>query len=261
MNVLDRHWENLFGSCSLDGEAWHSITTTYSANQQQIGSRKFVRSFYPNSDRTSITHINCYHEANGSTRERTWEINKSECNQLDGLIHPAAGSMRALSVGDGVTAWVTPKWVAGRSVSPELFVPHGDRRQSLVIVYSTVGWIDRIFHIREQLGEFPPQPSPPQNIDRSGQWKVTRSQMTPNLQISRETPTEPVELAALLDRDLERTLTDGVVVYTPEKLTQGKAFEIASGQFISEKTYKQVRVNYTDAGVFNLLTTEAFEKI
>ena len=261
MNLLDRHWENLFGSCSLDGEAWHSITTTYSANQHEIGSRKFVRSFHPNPDRTSITHINRYYEANGSTRERTWQIDKSECNQPDGLIHPAAGSMRALSVGEGVTAWVVPKWMPAGSVSPELFIPDGNRRQSLVIVYTTVGWLDRIFHIREQLDEFAPPPSPAADIDRSGRWQVTRTQMTPDLEICTENPPEPVELDSLLDRNLERSLADGVVVYAPEKLTQGEGFEIGAGQFLGDRTYKQVRVRYNSSGVFDLLSAECFEKI
>ncbi|MDY6940306.1 MAG: DUF3598 family protein [Cyanobacteriota bacterium] len=258
MDVLDRHWDNLFGRCALDGESWHSITTTYSLDGEVTGSRKFIRTFYPNSDRSVITHTNRYYEANGSVREQSWQIDKEQCNQPNGLIHPAAGSMRALSCGNGVRAWITPKWQVGRTASPELFIPNGNRRNSLVIIYSAVGRLDRIFHIREQLDEFPAPPSPPPDFDSSALWNVTRTQMTPDLHISRETPTEPVTLDSILNGDRGLMLTDGVAVYTPEKVTQGQAFDVVVGQAISQNHYERVKVKYDDSGNFSLLISEVF---
>lgn len=192
MNNQGKNWHNLSGEYTTDETAWYGRWTVYSPNQEVISSKQAVRSFRANLDNTVITHNNRYVDANGNAEEKIWQIERATCNQPDGVVHPAMPFIRALSFGEGATAWIAPKFVRGKPCGVEFFFRDDNWRTSAAIVYGENGQIDRIVHIKEHIGGFSDKSVSVESSDDLGDWIGNQRSMTSDLSIS---PEEKIQLS------------------------------------------------------------------
>lgn len=258
MELKEQHWQQLFGHQTQAEESWYSISTAYTPYRSVIRTSKFVRTFHLATDGRSILHTNRYYNGDGSYREQSWTIDKTQCNLDDGVIHPAAGEMRALSCDRGVTAWIFP--ALNRSqFNVELFIPDGDRRYSAVIIYGDAGKLEMIYLIREQLGQFSDRAIGEPISSLPDRWRLTRTHMTPTLQVS----THAIPASEIVDPTVEETaglfFQDGIVIHAPDIKT-GQAFEISLGQLVREERFDRVTVVYDCMGNFQALRKDRFER-
>ncbi|MBD2185462.1 DUF3598 family protein [Aerosakkonema funiforme] len=260
MNSQEQNWTNLFGKITSEGIAWHGIWTRYSPEKEVLESFQGVRNFRANENKTVITHTNNYIYADGSTAEKSWQIEKETCNQPDGIMHPALLSMRALSFGQGVNAVVSKILENEEYFGVELFLQHENFRTSLTPIYGKTGDLERMTLIREQLGSFPDE-KPELEVDNiSGNWIGKREYMTPDLKVSPASETQQLVLDANAGKNKTFFLPDGVVVNAPKKVEFGEEFEIAAGKFVSKNEYKRLTAKYDESGKFSLLISEVFER-
>ncbi|WP_214662745.1 DUF3598 family protein [Amazonocrinis nigriterrae] len=260
MNLQEQNWTNLFGNHTLEETAWHGTWTQYSPTQEVINTFQCVRSFHANEDKTLIYHTNNYTYSDGSTAEKSWQLEKQTCNQPDGLVHTAVPSMRTLSFGQGATVWLSKTLEAEKKFALELFFRHNDWRTSVGIIYAENHDIERITHIREHLGSFTLEPPSSEVKEIDGQWIGKKQYMTPDLRVS---DTEPIpELILDPTKGINKTvfLPDGVVVNTPERLETGQAFKIVAGRFVSPTIFKRLTAKYNVLGNFELLVYEVFHR-
>jgi Domain of unknown function (DUF3598) len=259
MNLQDKNWENLFGCITPSGVAWHGIWTKYSPDKNILESFKSIRKLQANEEKTLITHTNYYIYSDGRELEKSWQIEKQICSQPDGVIHPAASSMRAISFGEGKTVWFSKKLEAGQKLGAELFFQHQDWRTSVAIIYTEKGDLERITLIRDHLNSFPDK-LPKAEIEKlSGKWNGRKECIDSNLQ--RFTLAENQELV------LEATSTnkmiflpDNITVNTPQKVNIGKEFEIVSSKLVTEHTYQRLTAKYNNYGAFTMLISEVFKQ-
>ncbi|WP_250123462.1 DUF3598 family protein [Chroococcidiopsis sp. CCMEE 29] len=275
MNNLDKNWNNLFGEYTTDETAWYGRWTVYSPTQEVLSTKQAVRSFRSNLDNTVITHINRYVDANGNVEEKIWQIDRATCNQPDGVVHPAMPFMRALSFGEGATAWIAPKFVPGKPFGGEFFFKDDKWRTSAVIVYGENGQIDRIVHIREQIGGFSDESVSDESSDDLGDWIGNQRTMTSDLSIS---PEEKIQLSfnqggdseallrsplALPKASAERKmilLPKGLVLMLPERVTINQPIQIAAAQRTAEHQLKYLAAHYTAVGAFTLLISATLQQ-
>ncbi len=259
MNLKEQHWQQLFGHQTQIAESWYSISTAYAPDRSVVRESKFVRTFHCAEDGSNIIHTNRYYNEDGSYRERSWTIDKTQCNLDDGVIHPAAEGMRSLSCDRGVTAWICPA-LNRNQFNAELFIPHDDRRYSAVIIYSYSGWLETIYLIREQLGTFPDRLVGEPISSLSDRWRLTRTQMTPRLEVS----TQAIAISEIVDPTAGETaglfFPDGIVIHAPDSIELGQEFEVSLGQLVSENQFDRVTVSYDRTGHFQALRKEVFER-
>lgn len=249
MNNLDRNWNNLFGEYTTDETAWHGQWNTYSPEQELIKSRQAIRSFRSNADNTVITHTNCYIDASGNVDEQTWQIDRAICNQPDGVVHPAASSMRSLSFGAGATAWVRQKLIPGEACGVELFFRDYKRRTSVVIVYAENGQLSRIVQIREHLSCFSDELLSLESSEISGNWIGKKRCMTPDLSISPEEDTQ-MSFEQVSDRDKIIFLPGDVILVFSKSVNVDQPIQISAGQRTADHQLKYLTVHYATAGAF-----------
>jgi Domain of unknown function (DUF3598) len=182
MNHAEQQWKNIFGEYTTEEIAWHGHWTTYSPNQDVIKSKQAIRGFRSNSENIVVTHHNRY--LGEEIEEKTWQIDRATCNQSDGVIHPAATSMRALSFGAGATAWIAKTLTPGEPFGGELFFQDGNWRSSTVAVYGEDSQLSRIVHIREHLGYFSNESLSSEPSELSGNWIGDQYSMSSDLEIS-----------------------------------------------------------------------------
>ncbi|BAZ49931.1 hypothetical protein NIES4103_25440 [Nostoc sp. NIES-4103] len=260
MNLQEQNWTNLFGNYTLEDTAWYGTWTLYSLSQEVINSFQCVRSFRTNEDKTLIFHKNNYIYSDGSTEEKSWQLEKQTCNQPDGLVHSSIPSMRALSFSEGASAWLSKTLEPEKKFGVELFFLYNHWRTSVAIIYAENHETERITHIREHLGSFTVEPPGSEVKEIDGQWIGKKQYMAPDLKIS---DTEPIpELILDPTKAINKTvfLPDGVVVNTPENLEIGQEFQIVAGRFVSPTTFKRLTAKYNVFGNFELLVSEVFHR-
>ncbi|MBE9215057.1 DUF3598 family protein [Plectonema cf. radiosum LEGE 06105] len=258
MNVQDKNWENLFGHITTEGFAWHGIWMMYSPDKKVLNSFKAVRQFQSNEDNTLITHTNKYSYPDGTELEKSWQLEKHLCNQLDGVIHPALLSTRAISFGEDKNAVVSKKLESGNKFAIELFFRYQDWRTSVVSVYTESGDLERITTIREHLNSFPSIPAEV-GIEKSGKWSGRKETMNSNLQILASTENQEFVLEPTNKKNQTVFLPDNIVVNLPEKLNIGEEFKIVTGKLVSTYEYKRLTAEYDNSGVFTMLISEVFK--
>jgi hypothetical protein len=258
MNNLDKNWNKLFGEYTTDETAWYGRWTVYSPNQEVISTKQAIRSFRSNLDNTVITHINRYVDANGNAEEKIWEIDRATCNQPDGVVHPAMPFMRALSFGEGATAWIAPKFVPGKPFGGEFFFKDDKWRTSAAIVYGENGQIDRIVHIREHIGGFSDESVSEESSDDLGDWIGNQRTMTSDLSIS---PEEKIQLSFNQAGDRKMILLPrGLVLMLPEQVTMDRPIQIAAAQRTADRQLKYFAAHYTAVGAFTLLISATLQQ-
>ena len=260
MNLQEQNWTNLFGNHTIENIAWHGTWTQYSPTQEVINTFQCVRRFRTNEEKTLIYHTNNYTYSDGSTEEKSWQLEKQTCNQPDGLVHIAIPSMRALSFGQGATVWLSKTLEPEKKFAVELFFLHNHWRTSIGIIYAENHDIERMTQIREHLGSFTIEPPGSEVKEIAGQWIGKKQYMTPDLTVS---DAEPIpELILDPTKGINKTvfLPDGVVVNTPETVEIGKEFQIVAGRFVTPNIFKRLTAKYNIVGNLELLISEVFER-
>ena len=258
MKVQEQHWENLFADRTSEGIAWHGLWTVYSPAKEVVKSYQGVRRFWANEDKTVITHSNHYSYSDGSTQEKTWKLEKATCNHPDGIIHPAALSMRALSLGQGRMAWVSKKFEPGKPIGCELFFQQEDWRTSIAHIYGESGNLEEVTQIREHRGSLP-YPTPGLEVKTiAGNWRGKKEAMSPDLKISPVEETQELVLDPTGGKNETLFLPDGVIVNICKTPKLGEDFEIVAGKFVSKQKYKRLSAKYDNYGTFKMLISEIF---
>lgn len=247
MNNLDRNWHNVFGEFTTDETAWYGQWNTYTPDLKIIKSKQAIRGFRSNADNTVITHTNRYIDANGDIEEISWQIDRETCNQPDGVIHPAASSMRTLSFGGGVTAWISQKLTSEGFCGAELFFGR-EQRTSVAIVYGEDGQLSRITQIREHLGHFSDELLNLESSTVSGDWIGMKRSMTPDLNISPEEATQ-MSFDQISDHQII-SLPGNTTVICSKRTNVGQPIQIAAGQRTADHKLKYLAVHYTASGEF-----------
>lgn len=257
MNAQEQNWKNLFRDRTLDSIAWHGIWTVYSPEKEIIKSFQGVRRLRANEEQTVIIHTNNYTYSDGSTAEKTWQLEKQSCNQRDGVIHPAISSMRALCFGQGATAWVSKTLETGKNFGVELFFRYKDWRTSVANIYGESGDLEKITLIREHL-DSSPNTARPEIENLLGKWRGTKKDMNPDLNVSPAEETQALVLDPTEGKNKTFFLPDGVVVNSPERIKVGEEFEIVTGKQVSNDEYKRLTCKYDKSGALALLISELF---
>ena len=173
MNRQEQHWEQLFGKLTTEGTPWCGIWNVYSPEKEVIKSSQGIRNLRANADRTVITHTNQFLLPDGSKMEKQWEIEKKDCNLPDGLLHPAAPTKRSFALLDyGASTWAPQSLKSGENFSIELFLKDENWNTSVGLIYDQNGYLEKILHLREQMGSFPDVPEKPEV--KKFVWKVER---------------------------------------------------------------------------------------
>jgi hypothetical protein len=256
MNNLDKNWNHLLGEYTTDETAWYGRWTVYSANQEVISSKQAVRSFRANSDNTVITHINRSMNGNGNAEEKTWQIDRATCNQPDGVVHPAMPFMRALSFGEGATAWIMPRFSPGKLFGVEFFFRDHNYRTSAAIVYGENSQIDRIVHIRESLGRFSELSTDVESSLIWGDWIGHQRTMIPDLSISSG---EEIQLSFQADNHNIILLPEDLVLMLPEQVTADQPIQLAAAQRTADNQLKYFAAHYTAIGLFKSLISATLQ--
>jgi hypothetical protein len=261
MTLAEQNWHNLFDTYTCESKAWHGIWTSYSPEKEIIKSYLGIREFRSNRDRTKIDQTNTYTYDDGSTDSKQWQLNKENCSLLDGVFHPAVSSMRALSFGDGKTAWIAKKLEENKSFAVELFFRDREWRTSVIPIYGSNGNLERITQIYERLNSYP-QPAVEEEIGNfSGKWKVTRESMTPDLNITSEVTVEDFLLNRTEGENKNILLPDRFVANIPTKLLVGQEFIITVTKLVRENLYKRLVVKYDRLGQFALFISETGDRM
>lgn len=257
MNAQDKNWNNLFGEYTTDETAWYGRWTTYSPSQEVISTKQAVRSFRANSDNTIITHINRYVDTNGNTEEKIWQIERRTCNQPDGVIHPAMPFMRALSFGEGATAWIVPKFVPEKPFGVEFFFRDDDWQTSAAIVYGENG-IARIVHVKEHLGSFFDELVGVEFSDNLGNWVGNQRTMTSDLSIL---PEKNIQLSFSQEGDRQIILLPkGLILILPERVTTNQPIQMAAAQRTADRQLKYFAAHYNTVGAFTSLISATLQQ-
>ncbi len=260
MNLQEKHWKKLFSHLTTEANPWYGVWTVYSPVGEVLKSSQGIRILQANEDKTVITHTNKFPSPDGSTTEKQWHIDKGNCNQPDGLLHPADESKRALSLeGDGATAWVPKTLETGRSFGVELFLKHKDSNSSIGSIYDASGCLEKILHLREHFGSFPNLPEQSVIKELSGKWRGIKQSMTPDLKISDSAEIQEFVLDPTQGKNQTFFLADAVVVNIPTALKIGEEFEIVAGKLVSDNEYKRLTARYDNSGNFSLLIAEFFQ--
>lgn len=258
MNNLDKNWHNLFGEYTTGGTAWYGRWIVYSPNKEVISSKQAVRSFRSNLDNTVITHINRYVDPKGNAEEKIWQIDQATCNQADGVVHPAMPFMRALSFGEGATAWIAPKFVPGKPFGVEFFFRDDNWRTSAAIVYGENGQLDRMVHIREHISGFSDESASVESADYLGDWIGNQRTMTSDLSIL---PEEKIQLSFNQGGDCKMILLPrGLVLMLPERVSMDQPIQIAAAQRTIDCQLKYFAAHYTAVGAFTSLISTTLQK-
>lgn len=259
MNAQEQNWQNLFGNYTREGITWHGIWTVYSPDQEIVKFFQGVRSFRVNEEQTAIIQTNNYTYSDGSTAEKTWQIDKQSCDRPDGVTHPAIMSMRALSFGQGATAWVSKTLEPGKKSGAELFFRSKDWRTSVATIYDESGDLEKITLIREHLGSSP-NTAGPEIENLLGKWLGTKEEMNPDLKVSPAEETQALVLDPTEGKNETFFLPDRVVVNSPKRIKVGEQFEIVTGKQVSNDEYKRLTAKYDKSGAFTLLISEVFRR-
>lgn len=260
MNLQEQNWTNLFDNHTLEDTAWHGTWTQYSLNQEVINTFQCVRTFRTNEDKTLIYQTNNYTYSDGSTEEKSWQLEKQICNQPDGLVHKAVPSMRALSFGQGASAWLSKTLKPETKFALELFFKHNHWRTSVGIIYAENHEIERITQIREHLGSFTVEPPGSEVKEIDGQWIGQKQYMNPDLSIFDAEAIQELILDPTKGINKTVFLPDAVVVNIPEKVKIGKEFQILAGRFVTQSIFKRLTAKYDVFGNFELLISEVFHR-
>ncbi|MBD2054487.1 DUF3598 family protein [Oculatella sp. FACHB-28] len=259
MRNSDENWNNLFGEYAVDETAWYGDWTVYSPNQIVISSKQAIRGFRSNSGNTVITHMNRYVVADGNIEEKTWQIERATCNQPDGVVHPAMPFMRALSFGEGATAWIAPRFVPGKSFGVEFFFRNNNWRTSVAIVYGENGCLDRIVHIQEHLDYFSDKPLSLEASEISGNWIEKKRSMTADLSIS---PEEAIQLSfdQFSSHHKMISLPSNLILMLPERVNIDQPIQIAAAQRTAEHQLKYFVAHYAVTGAFTSLISASMQR-
>ncbi|HAC62445.1 MAG TPA: hypothetical protein DCF68_02635 [Cyanothece sp. UBA12306] len=261
MNAADQNWANLFLTQNSNCGSWHGLWTSYNTNQEFIQQKKVIRDFHSNSEGTIVDHQNTYLNEDGSSSKQKWEIDKLTSNQPDGVIHPAATSMRTLASGNGESVWISKQLEIGQLFGGEFFFRHQNWRNSVVILYGQKGIIDRLTLICEHDGNFPD--SYPKEVidDLEDDWIGSTKLMTPDLNLIEEK--EPKKLTLKIAQPNYQTfnLPGSFIIQTPVEYKVGESFKIQVGKLITKNQYKQISANYNNQGQFEGILWETFERV
>ncbi|MEH1841319.1 MAG: DUF3598 family protein [Nostoc sp.] len=258
MNSQDKNWENLFGHITTEGGAWHGIWTVYSPDKEVLNSFKAIRKFQANQEKTLITQTNKYSYSDGSESEKTWQIEKQICSQPDGVIYPTFLSMRAVSFGEGNSAWVSKKLEAGKKFATELFFRYQDWRTSVAIIYAESGDLEKITIISEHLNSFSNRPAKAEIEKLSGKWSGQKEYMNSDLQISASAENQELVLEPTEQKNKTIYFPNDITVNVPEKVNIGKEIEIVSGKLVTKNEYRRLTAKYDNLGAFAMLISEIF---
>ena len=258
MHKQEQHWINLFGHLTPSESNWHGIWTVYSPGKEVIKNFQGIRTLSANGDNTVVTHKNQFIFSDGTTLEKQWQIEKSSCNQPNGLLHPAEPSKRAFSLlGKGVNAWVPLKLEQKQSFGIELFLKSGDFNNSIGTAYGETGSLERIIHMREHLGSFPEREAPAiKNI--SGDWLGKKIYITSDLTVLPTEYDQKLELDPTQGKNETYFFNDSIVLNAPKAFKPGEEFEVIAGKLITTNLYQRLRAKYDKSGNFIMLISEEF---
>jgi len=259
MDLKEQNWHNFITNHLRD---WQGIWTRYSPEGEIIESFQSLRSFRSNPEQTEIYHTNRYTYTDGRIEEENWQSNKRDKVQSDGMVHPAAPSMRSFFFEQGAAVLSAKKLKPGSIFVPaEFFFMHKDIRHSVAIIYQGNGNLMRMTSIREDAVEFPSKYwSKSVNLlperDLSGNWQGTSITMAPDLKVSQPIPTQ---LQWPLSGNKTFFFPDGISLSCPTKVNIGNSFTIAANWLVTDSQLQQLSVKYDQEGVYSGLTLEILQ--
>lgn len=258
MDVKERNWR-YFTNHLRD---WRGIWTRYTPSGSIKESFQSLRSFKSNTDKTEITHTNCYMYANGETKQDSWKFNYLSNSLESGLFHPLVETMRGFFFASGHGVLATMQLKPGSYFGIELYFRYLELRNSVGIVYDDKGNLFHTANIREDSKGFPSsywsiELNQVSKRDFGGNWHGTSVTITADLKISDPVPTE---LNWYRKEHTSYYLPDGVSVSCPSAINVGTPFTLIANWLVDHSQMHQLTANYNELGAFASLTLELFEK-
>ena len=258
MNPTQTNWLNLFGQYPQTGTTWHALTTSYSLGLSPTRSYQFKRKFSTNPDQTTVYHTNTYY-SNGQPEEQSWQLDQQENSQSDGVFHPAAERMRAISFGNDTSIWVAKQFdPSNGSFGLEAFFQEGENRLSIIPAYQGRN-LARFVMIKENTVEFPEGVNDEKITDFALSGSLTRTTMTPDLQSStQELANQNIDLSSFAEGNETYFLPENIYLNLPGIIARDQKFAIAIGKQTTLDRYKQIIVKYDATGKLLELVSEVY---
>lgn len=261
MNPQEKNWQNLFGSYTQDGTTWHALTTVYSLDLAVIKAYKFTRKFTTNADCTVVYHDNTYYLGEEQTRQQSWQLDKAKCNQSDGVFHPEAENMRAISFDNNTSIWVAKTFRENHNFGSEIFFKQQDLRYGIIPVYQQ-GTLERIVLIKEHTAHFPEFIEQDTLTNLRGNWRGKQMFVSPDLQESiTENTISGLEFHPSPGESNLYFLPEKILLQLPQTLALGQAFKLIVGQQMSDSLFVQITSSYNVDGQLDELVSSKYERI
>jgi len=259
MNPTQTNWLNLFGQYPQTGITWHALTTSYSLGLSPTRSYKFKRKFSTNPDQTTVYHTNTYYSS-GQPEEQSWQLDQKDCNQSDGVFHPASERMRTISFGNDTSIWVAKQFDPNQSsFGLEAFFQENETRYSFIPGYQGRN-LARFVMIKENMTDFPEDVSDKKITDLSASGALTRISMTPDLQTStQELANQNLDLSSSLEGNENYFLSENIYLNLPGIIIKDQEFAITIGKQTTSTLYKQIIVKYDATGRLRELVSEVYD--
>ncbi|MEL6437668.1 MAG: DUF3598 family protein [Cyanobacteria bacterium J06621_8] len=258
MTPQEANWHNLFGEYTPEGTTWHALTTVYSLELEIIRDYQFTRKFSTNNDKTIVYHQNTYYLPDGQTKEQSWELEQQKCSQKDGVFHPEAEQMRAISFGNETSIWVSKQFIPDHNFGAEVFFQQQDKRQSIIPVYEK-GKLARMVIIKENQTEFPAKINADKIKSLAADWSLKQIKMKPNLQAAvEEISHQQINFNLDLADNQSYFLPEKVYLNLPSIIKESTDFQMIVGQQITPSIYKQIKTQYDSTGKLTELISEVY---
>lgn len=259
MNPTEANWLNLFDTYSPSGTTWHALTTAYSLGLAVTRSYKFKRRFATNDDKSIIYHTNTYYQAEGQEQEQSWQFDRQEYSQSDGVVHPAAQKMRTIGFSNETSIWLSPQFDPNNNFGFEAFFLANDTRYSMIVGYQ-IRDLARFAMIKEHKTEFPEAVNDEKITDLIKTGSLQRITMTPDLQTSTEELTnQNLDLSSTPEGNENYFLPEQMYLNLPGTIIKDQAFSIAIGKQTTSDRYKQITIKYDQAGKLAELVSEVYD--
>ena len=259
MNPTQTNWLNLFGEYIPSSTTWHALTTFYSLGLSPTRSYKFKRTFTTNPDKSIIYHTNTYYSANGQTEEKNWQLNQQECSQSDGVVHPAAETMRAIGFANDTSVWVPHQFDPLKSFNLEAFFQEKENRYSIIPAYQGRNMSTFVLII-ENTTEFPAGVKDEKITELAKSGSLTRITMTPDLQTStQELANQNLDLSSTAEGNETYFLPENIYLNLPGIITKDQEFSLTIGKQTNPTLYKQLTIKYDATGKLTELVSEVYD--
>jgi hypothetical protein len=143
LSQLDTQWSRLD---QLHCHSWLGRRTWYDREGFILDS-VVARRILEVKDENTVSQINLFYDGNVCVHQEQWELLRSDDNNT---YFPPIPSMQSYFAKDGSALWAAPV-TSGKAFKFELFLMHGNRRISVMVMYDEEGKFDRLWHVQEEI--------------------------------------------------------------------------------------------------------------